>query len=151
MSYYYFMAGNKEMKPFCMGIEKRGSMYLVEEGHVLNIFRDEPDEYTAPYTKMPYIMGVEVDKISAVQEEMLAYIRDFMSENDQMEIWCIWLNEVEEAERRSVRVDELTAEDLFWIFDWKDYTHPLCLRIYKWTRGKKLVTGDALLTGYFSS
>ena len=39
------------------------------------------------------------------------------------------------AEKRSVSVNELNTDDLFWIFGEAEYSHPKCLKVFKWTKG----------------
>ena len=139
MSLYCFMAAEKKMTPLSIGIVDQGYRVIIEdERHILNIFEDPPSCYTEPFTDKPIIMGLEtgIDFIT-VEEEMLSYLQKAMTEHSVIEIWWTWMGEIGETEHKSVHINALAAEDLRWVLGEKIYTHPKCLKVYKWTKGKR--------------
>lgn len=45
-----------------------------------------------------------------------------------------YMDEKDETLYRNCNVSDLPVEDLKWIYDTKEYEHPQCLNIYKWSR-----------------
>ena len=141
MSLYYFMASEKKLPPLSVGIDDQGYRIIIEdERHILNIFEDSPNSCTEPFTDKPVITGVETGlDFSTIAADLLSYIQKAMLDNVSIELWTIWIGTVSlgnrKTERKSVSADELTIEDLFWIWGDTDYSHPKCLKVYKWTTG----------------
>lgn len=139
MSIYCFLASDKKLPPLSIGIDDQGYRIIIEdERRILNIFEDSGNCCTKPFTDRPVIMGVETGiDFTTVEEEMLLYLQKAMIDNFGIEIWWTWMGETDRVERRSVSVKELTVGDLRWILGEKVYTHPKCLKVYKWKKGKK--------------
>lgn len=139
MSLYCFMASGKKLPPLSVGIDNQEYGIIVEdERHLLNIFEDSPNCYTKPFTDKSAIMGVETGiDFATVEEDMLSYLEKAMVDNSCIEIWWTWMGETGKAECRAVHVNELISKDLRWILGEKVYTHPKCLKVYKWKNGKR--------------
>lgn len=140
MSEYCFMASDRQLPEFTVGIEDRGHVIIIEdEANVLNIFSSEPDYYTKKYTGLPCIVGVEIGcDYSRIESELFEYVKRAMDIADCMELWSIWMgNETEEVERRNRNISEFSHVDLGWLYNAERFTHPKCLKIYKWNRKKK--------------
>ena len=141
MSLYYFMASDKKMKPLSVGIDDQGNRIIIEdERHVLNIFEDLPNSYAKQFTNMSIIMGVETGiDFTTVTADLLSYIQNAMVDNKSIELWAIWIGKAiisdSAIEKRSISVNELTVDDLCWIFGESYYSHPKCLKVFKWIKG----------------
>lgn len=139
MSAYSFIAADKDLKELCIGVEDLGyGIRIEDENHILNIFDDEPSEYTKPFSDLPIIMGIETGSVfSTVEKNLVQYIKDALQENDTVEIWSTWMEETEDIDKKTIHEDELTLEHLRWVLDRDEITNPRGIKIYKWTRGKK--------------
>ena len=141
MSLYCFIASDKKLPPLSVGIDDQGDRIIIEdERHILNIFEDSPNSYAEPFTDKPIIMCVETGiDFTTVSDDLLSYIQNAMVGHKSIELWVIWIGTVSlgdrTTEKRSVSVNELTADDLFWIFGELEYSHPKCLKVFKWTKG----------------
>ena len=146
MSLFYFIASEKELPPLSIGIDDQGYRIIIDdERHVLNIFEDLPNSYnsyTKTFTDKSVIMCVETGlDFSTVAADMLSYVQNAMLDNNSIELWSIWIGTVSlgdrKTEKKSVSVNELTTKDLCWILGDMDYSHPKCLKVYRWTKGKR--------------
>ena len=141
MSLYCFIASDKKLPPLSVGIDDQGYRIIIEdERHMLNIFEDSPNSLVEPFTNKPGIMGVETGiDFTTVADDLLSYVQNAMAENKSIELWVIWIGTVSlgdrATEKRSVSVNELNTDDLFWIFGEAEYSHPKCLKVFKWTKG----------------
>lgn len=80
----------------------------------------------------------EIGDYDCVKEELEVYLRDAVLFCAQMELWSIWLDDPDtDIQRRTCRADELSEDDITWIWGQKCFEHPQCLKLYKWRRGKK--------------
>lgn len=135
MSMFSFIAGDKPFDEFSIGIQVLNKNAVrIEEGHYLNIYKEEDRYYSSVYTSRPYIMGIEFDNFSNVAEALLEYIKGHMEQHKSIELWNMWMDEKEEPEHRSCNVTKLSVEVLNWIYGIEEYDHPQCLKIYKWSR-----------------
>lgn len=140
MSWYRFIASDMLLDEFCVGIEvlNKNVIVIEDEFGTLNIFRDDDCVYSGEYTKLPHVMGVEYVRYGNIKDSFCDYMEKQLEKCKVIEIWSTWLDEeTKEPERRSVKSDELTQEDLEWICGQEYYTHPQCLKIYMWTKGKR--------------
>ena len=138
MSAYDFIAADRKMKPVEIGVENKGHMIIIEnENHVLGIYDDKPSCYTEPFTDLPIIMSVQIGNFENIRAELFSYVKDAIKENTIIEVWSTWMGETDGIERKIVHENNLTADDLQWVYGLKDRSHPRCLKIYKWIRGKK--------------
>ena len=141
MSLYCFIASDKKLPPLSVGIDDQGYRIIIEdEKHILNIFEDSPNSLAEPFTDKPAIMCVETGiDFATVADDLLSYVQNAMVDNKSIELWVIWVGTVSlgdrTTEKRSVSANELTADDLFWIFGEAEYSHPKCLKVFKWTKG----------------
>ena len=138
MSTYDFIAADRKMKPVEIGVEHKGYVTIIEnEKHVLGVYDDEPSCYTEPFTDLPIIMSVQFGNFENIGAELLAYVKDAIKENDIIEVWSTWMGETDGIEKKTIHENNLTADDLQWVYGLEDRSHPRCLKIYKWNRGKK--------------
>ena len=142
MSLYCFMACDKKVPPLSIGIDDQGYRIIIpDERHILNIYEAAQDNCTRPFTDKQVIMGVEIGlDFLTVAEDMLSYVQKAMLDNANIELWSIWIGTVDigdrKVEKKSVSIGELTTDDLGWVLDDMNYSHPKCLKIYKWMKGK---------------
>jgi hypothetical protein len=138
MSAYDFIAADKKLIPLEIGVEDKGYTIVIEdEGHTLRIFEDEPSSYTEPFTVLPVIMSVQIGNYSSVEVELFDYLKNSMADNDNLEIWATWMEEAEGAEKITRHIDELSIDDVHWVFGDNSRKHPRGLKVFKWIRGKK--------------
>ncbi len=60
-----------------------------------------------------------------------------MKNNTGLEIWYNWSYENVGLEKKTRNITELTEEDLDWVLGDEYFKSPKCLKIFKYTRGKK--------------
>lgn len=134
MSLYRFIAADQPMDAFSVGIEVLSeNMIRVDEERNLEIAVDDWS-YSSVYTKKPYIMSIQFDQFSGIAEDLLAYIRRQMERHKSLALWSMWMDERERPEKRAVNVEDLTVEELGWIYGIEIYEHPQCLKVYRWSR-----------------
>lgn len=139
MSLYCFIAGEKKIPPLSIGVVDQGYRIIIEdEKHTLLIFEDLSNSYTKAFTDKPVIMGLQIGMdFATVEEDLLSYLQQAMVDNSNIEIWRTWMGETGGTEYKSVHINELSVEDLRWALGEMVYTHPKCLKVYKWTKGKR--------------
>lgn len=136
MSWFYFIASDKKLEEYCTGIHLQGNAIVIEnEDRVLNIYREEAEGYPEQYTMLKHIVGIEIGKYEYVKKELLSYIKDAVGKCRQLEIWSIWMDDPDrDIQVRRFKGDELSEDDVKWIFDQEFFEHPQCLKMYKWCR-----------------
>lgn len=140
MSCYDFIAADKKLNPYTVGVEKRDNMIIIEdEDRLLEIFEDEPNCYTKPFTSLPLIMQVQLGSFERIKGELFDYVMAAIEENDTVEIWSTWMGEIGKIEKKTVPKDELSVEDLRWVLGADCWDHPKYLKIFKWTREKNRI------------
>ncbi|MBP3805237.1 MAG: hypothetical protein J6I76_15365 [Oribacterium sp.] len=138
MSQYDFIAADKKLDPLEIGVEADGHVIIIQnEDHVLGIYDDEPSGYTEPFTNLPAIVNVQIGDFDNVKTELFNYVKAAIKGNDTIELWSTWMGETDDIEKRTMHEGNMTVEDLRWVFGRNNLDHPRCLKIYKWTRGKK--------------
>lgn len=136
MSYYHFIASGSKLEEYCIGIEikNRNCIIIPDETKTLNIFADDDCRFSANYTTLPNILCVEFSEFETIANDFLEYIKKQMEFIKAVELWNTWLDEIEEPERIAVNIEDFRFDDLMWIYGEQYYTHPKCLKIYKWTK-----------------
>lgn len=139
MSLFNFIAADKPLSELTIGIEDHGSCIIIEdEARTLNIYTEQFEGYPEEFTKLPHIMGVEFGRFNRMKDELLSYVLAAADQCSQMELWSIWLDDPDRnIEHRACRREDLTEEGLAWIWGQEYFTHPRCLKVYKWRRGAK--------------
>ena len=138
MSAYDFIAADKKLKTIELGVETNGHNIIIQnEDYVLGIYNDEASSYTEPFTNLPSIVNVQIGDFDNVKTELFNYVKDAMRENDTLEIWSTWVGETDDIEKKTMYEENMTVEDLRWVLGRNNSNHPRCLKVYKWTRGKK--------------
>lgn len=136
MSWFYFIASDKKLEEYCTGIQLQGNAIVIEnEDRVLNIYREEAEGYPEQYTMLKHIVGIEMGKYEYVKKELFSYIKDAVEKCRQLEIWSIWMDDPDrDIQVRRFKGDELSEDDVKWIFNQEFFAHPQCLKMYKWCR-----------------
>lgn len=138
MSQYNFIASDVQLKPYYYGIRNEGHRLLIEDRYYIQISEIELFDDLAPYTKAPFIMGLDLGhKFLDKPEKLLNYIETAFNTLSSLEIGSIWLGEDFVPEKRSCHIDELNKELLQWVFSYGSYKNPRSLKVYKYSRGKK--------------
>ncbi len=85
---------------------------------------------------IPHIVGVEFGNYENIRDELLAYMKNAISMCRKFEVWSVWLDDPDhDVQVRKSKAEELSEEDMAWIFNQKYFEHPQCLRMYRWQRG----------------
>lgn len=139
MSWFRFIASDVELEEFCEGIVEKGDMIIIEnEDKILNIYKDEYSGDPVDYTKLEHIMGIDIGRYKEVKSSLIDYIKKASLKCNKMEIWSIWLDDLDEnIEYLNVKAEGLSEKDVDWNFGDEYFEHPKCLKIYRWTRGPK--------------
>jgi len=102
MSMFSFIAGDRPFDEFSIGIQVLNKNAVrIEEGHYLNIYKEEDRYYSSVYTDRSYIMGIEFDNFSNVAEAFMKYIKRQMEQHKSIELWNMWMGERDTPEHRS--------------------------------------------------
>ena len=132
MSWYTFIASDTLLDEY--------TYECFDYRHMLNI-RKEKDidlEYLAHYTQLPYIMEIELHNYEYFQYILMQYIKEAIMRCDELEIWSVWLNDLDnDILYGRCKDEDISKEDIAWILNQQFYEHPRCLKMYKWKRGKK--------------
>ena len=139
MSLFNFIAADKPLSELTIGIEDHGSYIIIEdEFRTLNIYTEQYEGCPEEFTKLPHIMGVEFGRFNRMKDELLGYVLAAADQCTQMELWSIWLDDPDlNIEHRACRREDLTEEDIAWVWGQEYFTHPRCLKVYKWRRGAR--------------
>lgn len=140
MSLYCFIAGNEPFEHFCKGIQykNRNIIIIEDESTTLNIFEETNNIYSDVYTSLPYIMCIEFgSNYRNIEQDLWSYIRKSMETHRKIELWSTWMDDEAEAVHKSCNINDLTLDDLRWIYDRTYFEQPQCLTVYRWSRGKK--------------
>ena len=78
MSWFTFIASDVALEECCIGIYQESDTKIIipDEDRILNIYREQYEGYPQEYTKLPYIMGVEIEKYEYMGEKLAAYIQE---------------------------------------------------------------------------
>lgn len=133
MSWFKFIASDTELDEYSEDFIIKGDMLVIEnEDKTLNIYKEEYEGYPEEYTKLPYIMGVEIGEYECISEKLLKYIQEAADKCSVLEIWSIWLDDPDKnIQHLKRKVEELSEKDVAWIFNKKSFEHPQCLEIYR--------------------
>ncbi len=137
MSWFNFIASDVALDEFSSNIYKIGNrVNIINDDIALDIYREQYEGYPEQYTKLKNIVGIEIGKYENVRDELLAYIKKAVSTSNKLEVWSIWLGDSDkDMQVRNIEADELSEEDVDWIFDQEYYERPQCLKVYRWRRG----------------
>lgn len=139
MSWFTFIASDVELEGYCIGIYRhrdRNKIIVETEDRTLNIYREQYEGYPEQYTTIPHIVGVEFGNYENIRDELLAYMKNAISMCRKFEVWSVWLDDPDhDVQVRKFKAEELSEEDMAWIFNQKYFEHPQCLRMYRWQRG----------------
>lgn len=118
-------------------VDQDEKVFLVceEEDHLhdLEIYpEDNPTLSTQiSITEKPYTAEIYWQYSSEQVEVLLSYIRSHMEKAHEVEIYSLWLDEVETAEKEVISLDTLSPEKLYFLDDNRGYNGPRCLLIKK--------------------
>lgn len=136
MSWYRFIASDKEPDEYCVGIQKYGNSVAIEnEDSTLYIYNDPYEGYPELYTDLRHIVGIQFGKYECVKAELLDYLKKAAELCGKLEVWSIWLDDPDQdIQVRQCKGDEISESDAKWIFGREFFEHPQCLKIYKWKK-----------------
>lgn len=77
-SWFTFIASDVALEECCIGIYQESDTKIIipDEDRILNIYKAQYEGYPQEYTKLPYIMGVEIEKYEYMGEKLAAYIQE---------------------------------------------------------------------------
>jgi hypothetical protein len=84
-----------------------------------NIF----DENVKFYTDKPFIYTVNFSYTELRVKQLLEYIKENISEGQQLELWSIWLDDKQDIKPNIYNYEEVSTYDLKQMYDWQDKRH----------------------------
>lgn len=84
------------------------------------------------YTKKNYLADIEWTFNEKNADLALAYINQCMLKNKELELWSIWQDDTQEAQKQTIRLKDLNMQDLEELWWQKWYTIPKCFTIKRY-------------------
>lgn len=82
---------------------------------------------TGWYTSKKYIYTLEFWFTEKRANEFIEYLKNNMKNNNEVEIWSIWLDHLCEPDKYYCNIESLTAHKIKEVFDSFNYDNPNCL------------------------
>ena len=86
-------------------------------------------EYAKEYSNKLYFSQLQWRYTKTRAKQIIDYLKQQLEDVNEIEIWDIWLDEYEQADIRSVHINELTLDDLRFLDTLSGYEKPTCLII----------------------
>jgi hypothetical protein len=75
------------------------------------------------YTDKPFIYSVNFGYSELRVKQLLEYLKENISEGQQLELWSIWLGDKQSIEPIICNYEENSTHNLKQMYDWKDKKH----------------------------
>jgi hypothetical protein len=97
----------------------------------IEITEDDSSIYAVPFTHKKHVSEIRWDYSNKRAEQLMEYIREHLTEAEEIELWKTWMDDVRKPEVTIVSVGDLTHGHIREIFGTGYYGQPACLIITK--------------------
>ncbi|MEC6748092.1 hypothetical protein VXN63_06015 [Marinilactibacillus sp. XAAS-LB27] len=113
--------------------EKIVLYYPTEEStNELVLYKDQGyAHYAKEYSTKRFFTAIQWQYTEKRAEQLLGYLKEQLKNNDELEVWDIWLDDHEEAVVRTVKANQLSIADLAFLLWDQGFENPECLIIKK--------------------
>ena len=109
-------------------------LYYSENGddsYELIIKNVENDLYSNIYTKKPFVAAISFKYIDSRAEQLIKYLKKEFEKVNELEIWNIWIDEVDKPVYYNYNIDKINIHTIKKIFKPRGFGNPECNIIRK--------------------